>query len=56
MTARAPSPMAKATRLVVPLRQSPLANTPGKLVSSTALGQNEISIIALIRAGDTSTY
>ena len=36
LTARAPSPIAKATRLVVPLRQSPLANTPGKLVSSAS--------------------
>ena len=36
LTARAPSPIAKATRLVAPLRQSPLAKTPGKLVSSAS--------------------
>jgi hypothetical protein len=32
--ALAPSPTADATRLVEPLRTSPTANTPGRLVSS----------------------
>ena len=30
-----PSPTADATRLIEPLRTSPTANTPGRLVSST---------------------
>src|SRR3712207_7957143 len=30
----APSPTAEATRLIEPLRTSPAANTPGRLVSS----------------------
>ena len=29
-----PSPTAEATRLMLPLRTSPIANTPGRLVSS----------------------
>src|SRR6202044_1059041 len=33
-TAVAPSPIAKATRFGLPLRQSPTANTPGRLVST----------------------
>ena len=33
-TAMAPSPTAAATRLRFPLRTSPTANTPGRLVSS----------------------
>ena len=33
VTAVAPSPIAKATRFGMPLRQSPAANTPGRLVS-----------------------
>src|SRR3954471_10829319 len=34
VTARAPSPTAKATRLVVLLRTSPAAKTPGHVVST----------------------
>ena len=34
MTASAPSPTANATRLVVPLRTSPAAKTPGHVVST----------------------
>ena len=34
MTASAPSPTAKATRLVVLLRTSPAAKTPGQVVST----------------------
>ena len=34
VTASAPSPTANATRLVVPLRTSPAANTPGQVVST----------------------
>ncbi len=33
-TTRAPSPTAAATRLVDPLRTSPIANTPGRVHSS----------------------
>src|SRR5580704_13927700 len=38
VTAVAPSPTAKATRFGLPLRQSPAANTPARLVSTVQGG------------------
>ena len=38
-TTAAPSPTAAATRLVEPARTSPIANTPGRLVSSGSAGR-----------------
>src|SRR5205823_2126079 len=41
VTARAPSPTAKATRLVVLLRTSPAAKTPGHVVSTVQGSRSE---------------
>jgi len=47
--------MAKATRLVVPLRQSPLVSTPGKLVSSASGSRRSFQLANLATAGPVNT-
>src|SRR5260370_41062630 len=47
--------MAQATRLVVPLRQSPLVTTPGKLVSSASGSRCSFQLANFATAGPVNT-